>query len=459
MKKQVLFASLFASVGLMMSAQTVQNIPNTEYLGLDGEYSKITIATVPDDGSEPKARTKVDNDGIWQFDNMCDRDVAELKINNTVESPYVINFETGSKNDGSTLLFEILNGDDIEWSDEYSVVNNAQWNKFIPAQMFVVDPLTVGEKTLRITFKNINGGSTNVANVRKLVFEPRAEIVNYSLYTYIDPSDEAGTITLSPDQNSYLSDSEVTITAKANPGWKFLHFENSYGDILEDNPYKIIMTEDADLTAYFQEVLMYSTIPGSINFDTRTTGKGKPESKAVSLDGESYNDGVEVMYLANYRHNDTEEFELDVTKDGEYTLLCPYSSKQENPVVEVTVFDKDEYLADPAAEPEATFSIQASSTSNWQKFISHKVDGINLTKGRKIMRMLFTESVATKYTVNFLYLKLGIGEDFGDEEVGIEGVAADAQQGEVRAYNLQGVRVSPDTKGLIIVNNEKVYNK
>lgn len=458
MKKQVLFASLFAAVGLMMSAQTVQNIPNTEFLGLDGEYSNITIATMPDDGSDPKPRTKADADGVWQFDNMCNGDVAVLKINNTQESPYVINFETGTKNDGSTLLFEILNGTDVEWSSEYSVSNNGQWNKFITAQMFIVDPLTVGEKTLRITFRNANGGSTNVANIRKLIFEPRAEIVYYSLYAAIDPADEAGTITLSPDQNSYLAETEVTVTAKANAGWKFIKFQNGYGDDITDNPYTVVMTEDADITAFFEEVLMYSNLPGSVNFDTRTTGKGNPESKAVSLDGESYAEGAPVMYLANYRHNDTEEFELNVTKAGSYTLLCPYSSKQENPVVEVAVFDKDEYLADPAAEPQTTFTIQGSNTTNWQKFVSHQVEGINLTEGRKIMRMLFTESVATKYTINFLYLKFGIGDDFGEEN-GIENVAADAQKGEVRAYNLQGIRVSPDTKGLIIVDNKKVYNK
>lgn len=464
MKKSLLLGA--ALVSFMASAQTVQNIPNAEPLQISDKdgWSVIEIATMPEpdaDGNPvaPKDRTKTDADGVWQFDNMCDRDVATLKLNNTKESLYVVRFETGTKNDGSTLHFEILDASrNVEWDRVFNVVNNAQWNKFISTMTFIDEvPLTVGEKTFRITFNNENGGTTNVANLRKIIFEPREELINYALYTYIEPGNEAGRITRSPDQEYYLAGTEIALTAVANSGWKFNHWEDSYGDVYTDNPYTIVLNEIADITAYYDEVKMDSDVPGYVNLDSRTSGKGSPETKAVSLNGESYNEGVPVMYLANYRHGDYEEFDINVTRAGTYEMKAPTSTKQEKAVVSVKIYDKAAYDSDPEAAPEYEGFLSAPTTGNWQKFVDNGLEDVTLTEGKKVLRLDFSEEVATKYTANILYIGFGIDGDFGQD--GIDVVEAEAAEGTVKAYDLRGIEVRPDTKGLIIINNKKVVNK
>lgn len=176
----------------------------------------------------------------------------------------------------------------------------------------------------------------------------------------------------------------------------------------------------------------------------------------MSLDGASYLEGAIVPYLCNYTANKTEQFILNATKAGEYTLVCPTATKQEKANIEFNIYDKGAYDADPTVAPEANFNIAAEKTGNWQKFVTNKVDGIKLTEGKKLMTMKFTEPVANKYTANVLYMSFGIGDDFGDTSA-IDAIEAEANDAPVKAYNLQGIPVDPEVaKGLIIINGKKV---
>lgn len=256
------------------------------------------------------------------------------------------------------------------------------------------------------------------------------------------------------------------MTAQANSGYMFNHWENQYGDIIEENPYTVVMTETVELYAYFDEILMYSTVPGRVNFHTTTTGKGKPETKACRLDGESYMDGAEVYYLANYRKGDYEMFELDVTKAGAYTIVAPTATKMTTASVDLAIYDKDEYdaasLEGTTATAEWTGKIVAEETGNWQRFVTNTLNDVNLTEGRKALVLNFNEEegqAGKAYTANFLYIAFGLGDDWGEQPDGIEGINMDAAA-PVKAFNLQGIEVAPDTKGLIILSNgTKVYNK
>lgn len=463
MKKILLLSAL--AIGFGVSAQTVQNIPGA--IRIDGEYSDITVAEAnmpvpdPETGVTPelKPRLKQDDAGIWQFDNMCDKDKATFKLNVTEESCFIMKYQTGTKNNGVKLQFEILNAaGDVEWSGESDIWNNGQWNsKWVDAETYITDPLTTGEKTFTITFlgdPDINGNK-NTVNIREISFEAREEIVSYSLYTDIVPGPEAGSLVINPARNAYLEGTEVTITAQANAGYKFNHFENGYGDIINENPYTLVMTESTDMIAVFEEVQMYSFVPGFVNFDTRTTGQGKPETKAVSLDGEPYNDGEPVMYLANYRDKQSEVFELDVKKDATYTIEAPTSTKESQAKITFDIYDKDAYEADPTgATPEFNYVLNVESTGNWQKFKSNSIPGCTLTTGRKMLRLYFTEDAKNKYTANLLYINFVDPAGIGSVEVD------EAAEGEVRYYNLQGIEVPADTKGLLLKSNgEKVMNR
>ena len=486
MKKTLLFAAV-ASMAFAAGAQTVQDIPNAEPLKLDQDvYSKITINMPAEDTTDPvtgdvipgvdKPRV-VNNEkdqGIQQFDSMNDGDVAVLKLNNTQEACYVVSFETGTKQYDSSLLFEIYDGNDLEWSSDYTVARNGEWNsKFLKGMAFITDPLTVGEKTFKITFKNEQGGRASTVNLRQIVFEARESITNYSINLEVEPAG-AGTVTKTPDMPLYLADTEVTINATAAKGYKFLGWEAEYesGETLTIAEAKAVVYATGNVTYYamFEEVVMSNTIPGTISFDTRILMNGNPETKAVSVDGESYNEGAETTYLANYRAfeegkgNNSEMFELNVTKAGSYTILAPTATKlsvegTEPAYVTFTFYDKDAYDADPtSAEAEYTANLVAPNTGNWQKFASNKLENVALTEGPKYLYLEFHEPVTKKYTVNLLYIKMGIGDDFGDE-AGIENVTVENNEN-VKYYNLQGIEVAPSTKGLLILSNgTKVLNK
>lgn len=488
MKKSLLLGAAVLAFGMTANAQKVQNIPNAEYLQLstaDG-WSTVDIKTMPEEG-EPSPRTKQNDkvkdsagniEGFWQFDSMKHGDVAHLKLNNTQESCYVISFIAATKEDGVVLNFEILDeAGNVEWSDEYSVYNNGDWNgRFESTSVFIEDPLTVGEKTLNITFTRDDENATgNTVNVAKFKFEAREEISTASVDTYVEPGDEAGTVTLSPFANSYLQGSEVVVTASAKTGYRFNHWEIN-GEVSEETATSFTYTVDGrtEIVAYFDKLQMENKVPGYINLFTRAGLNGKIQTpgagKNLKVDGETIEDSSNENYLGDYRDGQAEEFDLDVTKDGNYTLRLIYAIKEDkgnyNPNLHFVVYDKAEYKENPAeAKPEweytTTFGDNGQDlhvTGQWINFETANIQDVALTAGIKLLHIDFSEPTAKKYTVNLYKFGFGIGEDWG-EEAGVNDIVL-GEEAPVKAYNLQGIEVAPDTKGLIILSNgTKVLNK
>lgn len=465
MKKSLLLGAAVLAFGMTVSAQKVQNIPTTEPLQLseaDG-WTAITIKTLPEDGSDPKPRTSANakHDNIWQFDNMCHGDQAVFKLNNTQEACYVIRFKTATKNQGSHILFEMQDAaGDLEWSTQYDVYCNNDWNsKFESTMVFIEDPLTVGEKTLTLTFTNDAEGKTATVNCCEFEFEARGtDIETCSLYTAAEcvnenpDGDVPGSILVSPAQNAYLTGTEITLTAQANTGFKFLRWEDSDGNIVsEEAKYVFTIEATTDLIALFEKIKMESDVPGYVNLNTRTTGFGNPETKAVSLDGEPYNEGEPTFYLSNYRKGQSEEFVLDVKKAGTYTISSPFSSKigasDDMSSITFSIYDQASYVNDPEATPEWTDKLLGENEyNNWQKFTSHNFENVALSTGRKVLRLDFD---GTKYTVNLLYILFNDGS-ISD---GVNDIVLGGDEAPVKAYNLQGIEVEPTTKGLIILSN------
>ncbi len=451
-----------AAMALAASAQTVQDIPNTDPLKINGEYSVVTIATMPGDGSEPKDRFKEDG-GLIQFDNMCNDDYAELKLNNTVTSPYILKFEEACKIDGTSVEFSLTNGEgDIAWSTTYYPANNNKgWQNFVPVSLFIEDPLEAGEYTFGIRFLNERGGTASTVNLREFVFEARESIITYSLYPMVDPGDEAGSIIFSPKQDTYLEGSEVTITATANSGYKFANWEIN-GDVYEENPYTLIVTESTDVIAIFDELKMDNDVPGWLDLYTRAGISGKLETKTnCRVDDELINDGADCPLLGDYRNGNYDTFDLNVTQNGNYSLnvqLGGKSGEGEQPQLDFEIYDKDAYEANSTeAVAEWSYSLDCAPymTGSWNKFTTAVIDNIKLDEGKKVFKITFIEPVSNKYTVNVLGIGFSLDGSFGS---GVENVMI--QEAPAKAYNVLGVEVDSNYKGLIILSNgQKMIKK
>jgi uncharacterized repeat protein (TIGR02543 family) len=86
----------------------------------------------------------------------------------------------------------------------------------------------------------------------------------HHLYTLTITTDGAGMVTKNPDQPTYTTGQDVTLTAQPSTGWIFTHWT---GDLTgTQNPTTITMTSNKTITAHFQD-----NQPPQITSLTRTT--------------------------------------------------------------------------------------------------------------------------------------------------------------------------------------------
>lgn len=495
MKKQLLLGSALLAFGFA-SAQTVQNIPTAE-----GSYLEISETAVnydavllndPTTGNPIKHITvqaegktsvtgddgkKVSTPDLVYVDKTHDGESATWAVKSEAASCYIIRFAYSSKNDapGAWGTFKLLDKatENTVWEKRFDAAAIATASyAFFTSEVYVEETIPAGEYLFKIEFQQEDPLKDSF-RVAQISFEARENIQVVNLTTYCDPA-EGGSIVVTPSRTQFVTGTEVKMQAIANTGYKFVGWDNGIDDPFTTNPYTFVIEDDMDVAAMFEEVLMYSNIPGYVNFEnTRLIGQGKvqysdkqikfynPESGEYDIlhEGEI---GT-VPWLGDYRNGNSERFELNATEAGTYNFVFHWSWKEkkvdEAPTLTFEIYDKDAYEADPtAAMPEwnQTFAPE-EVTKQWFQFKEQKYEGINLTKGRKYLNILFKEPNQNKYTINILDMKFGIGDNYG-EDAAIEEVAIDANKA-ARAYNLQGIEVPATTKGLIIVDGKKVYNK
>ena len=99
----------------------------------------------------------------------------------------------------------------------------------------------------------------------------------------------SGSISLSPDQQSYEYNSTVQLEAKPAEGYKFVEWK---GDIsATTNPYELTVAEDKSVTAVFEKK--------SYNLTINTQGEGSVAEKVVQTKSTSYDHGSTVELTAN----------------------------------------------------------------------------------------------------------------------------------------------------------------
>lgn len=499
MKKQLLLGSALLAFGFA-SAQTVQNIPTAEgsYLEISetavdydpvllndpttGEpiehftYNPSKVSVTGDDGKKISYSNNPEAAPIY-VNNTHDGESATWAVKSEAASCYIIRFAYSSKNDapGASGTFQLLDKatENSVWEKTFEAAATATASyAFFTSEVYVDETIPAGEYLFRINFHQEDPLAPSF-RICQISFEAREEVVPVNLNVYCEPA-EGGSVTVKPSRTQFVSGTEVTLQAIANTCYKFVGWDNGIDPVFTTNPYKFNIEDETDITAMFEEVQMWSNIPGYVNFEnTRLVGQGavqydthqikfyNPESGEYDILHEGAPGSV--PWLGNYRNGNSERFELNATEAGTYNFVFHWSWKEkkvdEAPTLTFQIFDKDAYDADAtAAMPEwaKTFAPE-EVTKQWFQFKEQRYDDVTLTKGRKYLNILFKEPNQNKYTINILDMKFGIGDNYG-EDAAIEEVAIDANKA-VRAYNLQGIEVPATTKGLIIVDGKKVYNK
>ncbi|MDZ7756742.1 InlB B-repeat-containing protein [Rhodohalobacter sp.] len=107
-------------------------------------------------------------------------------------------------------------------------------------------------------------------------------------YTVTISTQGSGTVERNPDKEVYIAGDEITLTAKAASGWKFIEWK---GDLSgNSNPVEIVADKDKKITAVFERVVL-----NEYTVTINTQGSGTVESNP---DKKVYKGGEEVTLTA-----------------------------------------------------------------------------------------------------------------------------------------------------------------
>jgi uncharacterized repeat protein (TIGR02543 family) len=114
---------------------------------------------------------------------------------------------------------------------------------------------------LRMTVAGVSSTTANVGLSEIQVFGTPASGTQYTLTTGVTPSG-AGSITVNPNQSSYLSGTQVTLTAVPNTGYTFSSWSGGASGTV--NPITVTMTGNLSITANF------TALPGTLTVTPAT---------------------------------------------------------------------------------------------------------------------------------------------------------------------------------------------
>lgn len=488
--------------GNPMTAQAIPgdlNLTNstTRYMGTDETPNTLK------DGVAGKH-----DEGMKIIGDNHNGDYVEFLVKNDAASYFTINLDAASKKDVAqyfpSFTVTIYNGETAAsgefWtSEDTRFAKSDEWHKdYKIATVNCDEELPAGTHLLRITFYCVNlvvdDVETNsvVANLKGVnVTASEAPIIPTTITCNVIEGEslnaKAGQVTLNPGTDTYQPGTEVTITASASDGYKFLYMEVN-GEKVEGNSYVYTTTEeDIDVNAYFEEINMFNNVPGLIDINTvyGVTGFGgntdtKPLLKTADVQVWNEETGAyeaqNLTYMQEIRGNGSAKFQINVTEAKEYEVSALLAMKSEgysnpdHPATGSIVFTP--YDEEDEADPIQIGPFVANGTTGWTNFKLQNFGKAELPAKKMIMTINFLTSGhqgtaekdadgnITGYpnTVNdkketFNLAKIVVG----DRNSGVEAVAVEA--GSVKAYNVFGLEVAPDAEGLVIVNGKKVFNR
>ena len=489
MKKITLFTTALLSVFCLQSqaqtnptwdiVDTVQTTvvdPNVTFTVPSDDYLDVTKAWIPSDSAGD--RTKADDSGIYQFDNMRNGQIAVFHLNVTSAVKAKINMQMATKLDAGVELALFDADHNLEMDQVLTATNTGSWTKFADNYAITDKAITTGEKTLVIIFN----GPKNTVNVRQVQWTEFANQNTYSFYPNVvsdDNNPDAGTITVSPSVNTYIEGTEITVTATAAEGYKFINWTNVDGDVVSTtNTYTFSIYEDTDLDANFKKINMVNTIPGFIDLDTRITSYGsltltdatasKTPRYITDYENQENADTFTVKsgipYLGDFRDGQFFYVKVQVQEQAKYYINFLASSKQEAPQIDVVFINEDNTTAD-------SVTISIPSTGQWYNYTKVQAEtNVEIPTTVNKVVVYFRESVANKYTASLMNLSItsAAQDPTLDAEgnsilingtTGIEGIKTEDSATSNARYNLSGQRVDENYKGVVIINGKKYIAK
>ncbi|AJA46789.1 hypothetical protein CPAST_c06890 [Clostridium pasteurianum DSM 525 = ATCC 6013] len=159
-------------------------------------------------------------------------------------------------------------------------------------------------------------------------------------YELTTSTEGQGTVTISPEQDKYLSGSEVTLTATAEEGWYFDHWE---GDVTgTTNSVQVTMDKSKTVKAVF--------VQDEYELTTSTEGQG---TVTISPEQDKYLSGSEVTLTATAEEGwHFDHWEGDVTGTANPVQVTMDKSKTVK-----AVFVQDEYELTTSTEGQGTVTI------------------------------------------------------------------------------------------------------
>jgi hypothetical protein len=190
----------------------------------------------------------------------------------------------------------------------------------VPAFYADTDELNIppGEtKTLNVAFYSDESGvfegklsfKTNAEDPVFVEVALQAKITTYEIAATASP-ETSGNIT---GEGTYHKNEEVTLTATANTGYEFSHWQDG-ANKLYDNPLVFDATEDKNITAVFSE------IPYEITVLVNMTEAGTTDGQGTYLEGETVT--LTATAYDNYQFVNWTEDGTEVSADEEYIFTA-----------------------------------------------------------------------------------------------------------------------------------------
>lgn len=419
------------------------DVPNSE-----SDYLDISKAWIPSDSDASKPRCTADGDGFYEFNNMRNENFAVFHLKVTKEAKMQAKMQVASKQDGSSLLFQLYNADtkELELEKTVKVPNTTSWTKFMDTYFITDKKVSTGNKTLIITFL----GSKYTANMRQLQLVEFADQATYSLYTYVNPSDDAGTIAVSPEANTYIDGTSITVKATPAVGYKFVNWTDADDRILStDASYTFLISQTTDLNANFEAVNMVNDIPGTLDPEsgiyTNGAYKMNPGGKMVIGTDTTAVPEDEISF-DNFRTGGFTTFQTRVAKQSRYVITLLDATKQDGSSISFN-FYADDQLVDSVSMP-------AKNTKSWTMWTPDTVqtDVVLPTTVNKVVMYFY----GTKYTVNAMDVTFAAVSSTGIAARRVEEKDKDEN---IPVYNLSGQRVARGYRGVVIHKGKKLLQK
>ena len=256
--------------------------------------------------------------------------------------PSKVSFLAGKFNSGNPhLTFAVETGDTKQTLKDNVELNRSKTTPRVDPSAFSEELsgfTATADNPLKLHFSFLNVQGTRSAGIANLVIEgtlvgAAAQVTKYALNTIVEPA-EAGSITRTPDMETYKEGSQVTLKANKNFGYRFKEWQDETGASVSTEA-ETVVTMDAEKTmkAVFETVPVYTVKTDVTNDADRTLG-------SVTLtpnehDGK-YEAGTKIIATANESRilkflSWTDEYEnngasatREVTVNGDMKLVANY---------------------------------------------------------------------------------------------------------------------------------------